>query len=70
MLTFSHVICRPTEAEAKAFADYTAVQNADTEAVDNLVRLHFAHAHSLPHDLQAQIKHLFALGHGGIPLLP
>lgn len=69
VLTFSHVICRPTEAEAKAYADYTAVQNADTDAVDNLVRLQFAHAHSFPHDLLAQIKHLFALGHGGFPLI-
>jgi alkanesulfonate monooxygenase SsuD/methylene tetrahydromethanopterin reductase-like flavin-dependent oxidoreductase (luciferase family) len=45
------------------------VQNADTDAVDNLVRLQFAHAHSFPHDLLAQIKHLFALGHGGFPLI-
>jgi alkanesulfonate monooxygenase SsuD/methylene tetrahydromethanopterin reductase-like flavin-dependent oxidoreductase (luciferase family) len=38
-------------------------------AVDNLVRLQFAHAHSFPHDLLAQIKHLFAMGHGGFPLV-
>lgn len=69
VLTFSHVICRPTEAEAKAFLDYTAVENADHAAVDNLVRLQFAHAHSFPHDLLAQIKHLFAMGHGGFPLV-
>ncbi len=69
VLTFSHVICRPTEAEAKAFADYTAVQNADVEAVDNLVRQQFAHAQSFPHDLLAQIRHLFALGHGGFALI-
>lgn len=68
-LTFAHVICRPTEAEAKSFADHTAVQHADTEAADNLVRLQFAHAHSFPHDLLAQIKHLFALSHGGFPLI-
>ncbi|MCF8516677.1 MAG: LLM class flavin-dependent oxidoreductase, partial [Rhodobacteraceae bacterium] len=69
VLTFSHVICRPTEAEAQAFLQYTAVDNADHEAVDNLVRLQFAHAHSFPHDLLAQIKHLFAMGHGGFPLV-
>ncbi|MBA3909861.1 MAG: hypothetical protein C0524_08205 [Rhodobacter sp.] len=69
VLTFSHVICRPTDAEAKAYADYTSVQNADTEAVDNPVRLQFAHAHGFPHGLLAQIKHLFALGHGGFPLI-
>ncbi|MGA0541073.1 LLM class flavin-dependent oxidoreductase [Neotabrizicola sp. VNH66] len=69
VLTFSHVICRPTEKEAQEFLHYTAVENADTEAVDNLVNLQFAHAHSFPHDLLAQIKHLFAMGHGGFPLV-
>ncbi|MFT4149457.1 MAG: LLM class flavin-dependent oxidoreductase [Paracoccaceae bacterium] len=69
VLTFSHVICRPTESEAKEFADYTAVQHSDSAAVDNLVNLQFAHAQSFPHDLLAQIKHLFALGHGGYPLI-
>ena len=69
VLTSSHVICRPTRAEAEAFAKHTAVDNADTDAIDNLVNLQFAHAHSFPHDLLAQIKHLFALGHGGYPLI-
>lgn len=69
VLTFSHVICRPTEAEAQEFLHHTAVANTDTDAVDNLVRLQFAHAHSFPHDLLAQIKHLFAMGHGGYPLV-
>lgn len=69
VLTFSHVICRPTEAEAQDYLNYTAVENADHAAVDNLVRLQFAHAHSFPHDLLAQIKHLFAMGHGGFPLV-
>lgn len=69
VLTFSHVICRPTEAEAKDFLHYTAVENSDTAAVDNLVNLQFAHAQSFPHDLLAQIKHLFAMGHGGYPLV-
>jgi alkanesulfonate monooxygenase SsuD/methylene tetrahydromethanopterin reductase-like flavin-dependent oxidoreductase (luciferase family) len=69
VLTFSHVICRPTREEAEAFAKHTAVDNGDTDAIDNLVNLQFAHAHSFPHDLLAQIKHLFALGHGGFPLI-
>lgn len=69
VLTFSHVICRPTEEEAQAVAHLTAVEHSDTAAVDNLVNLQFAHAHSFPHDLLAQIKHLFALGHGGFPLI-
>ena len=69
MLTFSHVICRPSRDEAEAFLHHTAVANTDTAAVDNLVNLQFAHAQSFPHDLLAQIKHLFAMGHGGFPLV-
>lgn len=68
VMTFSHVICRPTEAEAKA--EWQRLQdNADWVAVDNLVRLQFAHAQSFPHDLLAQIRELFAAGHGGFPLV-
>ncbi|MDO9525387.1 MAG: LLM class flavin-dependent oxidoreductase, partial [Gemmobacter sp.] len=33
VLTFSHVICRPTEAEAQAFLKHTAIDNTDTAAV-------------------------------------
>lgn len=69
VLTFSHVICRPTEAEAQAWLDYTARTNADWAAVDNLVRLQFAHAQSFPHDLLALIRDRMAAGHGGFPLV-
>ncbi|TDK51929.1 LLM class flavin-dependent oxidoreductase [Antarcticimicrobium luteum] len=69
VLTFSHVICRETEEEARAFQKYITDDNADWEAVDNLVNLQFAHAHSFPHDLLAQIRYLMAQGHGGFPLV-
>ncbi|AZV41142.1 flavin-dependent oxidoreductase, F420-dependent methylene-tetrahydromethanopterin reductase [Peribacillus asahii] len=69
VLTFSHVVCRPTEEEALKFLEHTAKTNADWEAVDNLVRLQFAHAHSFPHDLLALIRDRFASGHGGFPLV-
>lgn len=69
VLTFSHVICRPTEAEARAYLKHTAETNADWEAVDNLVRLQFAHAHSFPHDLLKLIRDRMAMGHGGFPLI-
>ena len=69
VLTFSHVVCRPTEKEAQDYVKYIVDENADTQAVDNLVRLQFAHAQSFPHDLLAQIKHLMAMGHGGFPLI-
>ncbi len=69
VLTFSHVICRPTEEEALNYLEHTAKTNADWEAVDNLVRLQFAHAQSFPHDLLALIRDRFAMGHGGFPLI-
>ena len=69
VMTFSHVICRPTEAEARAFLEYTAQTNADWGAVDNLVKLQFAHAQSFPHDLLKLIRDRMAAGHGGFPLI-
>ncbi len=69
VLTFSHVICRPTEAEAKDYMHYVVDQNADWEATDNLIRLQLAHAMSFPHDLLQQIRYGMALGHGGFPLV-
>lgn len=69
VLTFSHVICRPTEQEAKDYMHYVVDENADWEATDNLIRLQLAHAHSFPHDLLQQIRYGFALGHGGFPLV-
>lgn len=69
VLTFSHVVCRPTEKEARDYLQYFGQDNADWGAVDNLVRLQFAHAHSFPHDLLALIRDRMAAGHGGFPLV-
>jgi FMNH2-dependent dimethyl sulfone monooxygenase len=69
VLTFSHVVCRPTESEARAYLEHTGKANADWAAVDNLVRLQFAHAQSFPHDLLALIRDRMAAGHGGFPLV-
>jgi alkanesulfonate monooxygenase SsuD/methylene tetrahydromethanopterin reductase-like flavin-dependent oxidoreductase (luciferase family) len=69
VLTFSHVVCRPTEAEAKAFVETFTGVNSDWAAVENLVALQFAHAQSFPHDLLALIKDRMAMGHGGYPLI-
>jgi len=69
VLTFAHVVCRPTEQEARDYLQYYAQDNADWAAVDNLVRLQFAHAQSFPHDLLALIRDRFAAGHGGFPLI-
>lgn len=68
VLTFSHIICRPSQAQAED--DWQRLQdNADWVAVDNLIRLQFAHAESFPHDLLALIRERFAAGHGGYPLV-
>ena len=69
VLTFSHVVCRPTEAEARDFVQYYAFDHRDEAALDQLIRLQFAHAESFPHDLLAQMRDLFAMGHGGYPLI-
>ncbi len=69
VLTFSHVVCRPTEAEARDYVRYIVDENADWVATDNLIRLQLAHALSFPHDLLQQIRHTMALGHGGFPLV-
>jgi alkanesulfonate monooxygenase SsuD/methylene tetrahydromethanopterin reductase-like flavin-dependent oxidoreductase (luciferase family) len=69
VMTFSHVVCRPTEKEARDYLEYSGKTNADWEAVDNLVRLQFAHAQSIPHDLPALIRDRMAAGHGGFPLV-
>lgn len=69
VLTFSHVVCRPTEREARDYLQHFARDNADWAAVDTLVRLQFAHAQSFPHDLLALIRDRMAAGHGGFPLV-
>ncbi|WP_274627038.1 LLM class flavin-dependent oxidoreductase [Arvimicrobium flavum] len=68
VLTFSHVVCRPTEKEATDYLAHFGKTHADWDAVDNLVRLQFAHAQSFPHDLLALIRDRMAAGHGGFPL--
>jgi dimethylsulfone monooxygenase len=69
VLTFAHVVCRPTAQEAKGYLEHFGKTHADWDAVDNLVRLQFAHAQSFPHDLLALIRDRMAAGHGGYPLV-
>lgn len=68
VMTFSHVICRPTQEEAQAEWD-RQLQNADVDAVDNLMNLMFAHAQSFPSDIQKSIRDRMTVGHGGFPLV-
>lgn len=69
VLTFSHVVCRPTEREALDYVAHFTGDAIDTTALDNLVRLQFAHAQSFPHDLLALIRDRMGMGHGGVPLI-
>ena len=68
VMTFSHVVCRATQAEAEAEWD-RQLQNADDEAVDNLMNLMFAHAQSFPADIRQALRDRMAVGHGGFPLV-
>lgn len=69
VLTFSHVICRPTEKEAQDFLQYYARDNVDKVARDRTVDLNIAHSQSFPHDLLESIRESFAVGHGGYQLV-
>lgn len=69
VITVAHVVCRPTEAEARAYVDRTAREFVDQEALDNTVRLQIAHSQSFPPEVLAQVKDAFAVGHGGVQLV-
>jgi len=69
VLTFAHVVCCATEREARDYWTYFATENADRVAVDNMMALQFANAHSFPHDLLAKVRDLMAGSHGGFPLV-
>src|SRR3546814_4003417 len=56
VLTGCHIVCRPTEKEARDYAAQFMGDMVDNEAVDQLIRLQFDHAQSLPHDALALIR--------------
>jgi len=69
VLTLSHVVCRPTRAEAEEYLAYYAGSHADWEAVDNLMRLQGLHAQSFSKEMLATFRGRFAAGHGSYPLI-
>lgn len=69
VLTPSHVVCRPTRAEAEEYLHYYAEENADWDAVDNLMRLQGMHAQSFTKDMLQMFRSRFAAGHGTCPLI-
>jgi len=69
VFTFSSVVCRPTRKEAEEFYRYYVDENADWEAVDNLMRLQGMHAQSFTPESLRLYRDRFAAGHGGYPLI-
>ncbi|MGW9136426.1 LLM class flavin-dependent oxidoreductase [Streptomyces sp. NPDC055681] len=67
--TLGHVVCRPTRQEAEDYLHYYADENADWDAVDNLMRLQGMHAQSFTPDMLANHRARFAAGHGSCPLI-
>jgi alkanesulfonate monooxygenase SsuD/methylene tetrahydromethanopterin reductase-like flavin-dependent oxidoreductase (luciferase family) len=60
---------RPTQKEADEFLHYYAEENADWDAVDNLMRLQGMHAQSFSPEMLASFRSRFAAGHGTCPLI-
>ncbi len=69
VFTLCHVVCRPTQKEAEEYLHYYADEQADWDAVDNLMRLQGMHAQSFPAEALAMLRGRFAAGHGTYPLV-
>ncbi|MCS4502969.1 LLM class flavin-dependent oxidoreductase [Arhodomonas aquaeolei] len=69
LFTLSYVVCRPTRKEAEEYHHYYSQENADWEAVDNIINLMFAHAESFPKEVIRLLRDRMAGGHGGYPLV-
>jgi FMNH2-dependent dimethyl sulfone monooxygenase len=69
VLSPAHVVCRPTRAEALDYLRYYAEENADWDAVDNLMRLQGMYAQSFTKEMLAVFRSRFAAGHGTCPLI-
>ncbi|OMQ23882.1 MULTISPECIES: LLM class flavin-dependent oxidoreductase [Rhodococcus] len=68
VLAPAHVVCRSTRSEAYDYLHYYAEENADWEAVDNMMRLQGMHSQSFTPEMLATFRTRFAAGHGSIPL--
>ena len=68
VLTFCTVVCRPTQQEAEDYLNWYADENADWEAVDNLMTLQGLHAQSFTLKM-GMFRDRFAAGHGGFPMV-
>lgn len=69
VFTLSHCVVRPTRKEAEEFLHYYADENADWDAVDNLMALQGLHAQSFTPEMLAMFRERFAAGHGSCPII-
>lgn len=69
VFTTTHVVCRPTDREAREFYRYYADENADWEAVDRLMHLQGLYGQSFPPEAFKLYRDRFAAGHGTYPLV-
>lgn len=67
--TLGHCVVRPTRKEAEEFLHWYADENADWEAVDNLMRLQGLHAQSFSAEMLEMFRGRFAAGHGTCPII-
>jgi FMNH2-dependent dimethyl sulfone monooxygenase len=63
------VVCRPTRREAEEYLRYYAVDNADWEAVDRLLKLNGLYSQSFTPEQMKTFRERFSAGHGGYPLV-
>ncbi len=69
VLTTSYVVYRPSQREAEDYHHYYAVENADGDAVERLMKLQGLHTQGRPPEVQQKFKERFAGGHGSFPLV-
>ncbi len=69
VFTPSYCVCRPTKAEAEEFHRWYAEENADWDAVENLMTLQGLHAQSFTPEMLQMFRGRFAGGHGVCPLI-
>ena len=69
VFTLGYCVVRPTQKEADDFLHYYAEENADWDAVDNLMALQGLHAQSFTPEMLSMFRNRFAGGHGSIPLI-
>ncbi|ROO86024.1 alkanesulfonate monooxygenase SsuD/methylene tetrahydromethanopterin reductase-like flavin-dependent oxidoreductase (luciferase family) [Actinocorallia herbida] len=69
VITISHVVVRETQKEAREFYAWYGDENADWDAVDNLMYLMGAHSQSFTPEMLQMYRKRFAGGHGSVPLI-